>query len=290
MSEQDTFISHLVELRDAADARAARGAGSCSSCCSSVPARGAIYDLLARAADARAARGREDDRHRRDHAVHGADEDHRAGGASCSRCPTCSTRRGRSSRPGLYEHEKKLALPLVVASTLLFLARRRVLLLLRVRHGVHLHQRASRRSRSRRRRTSRPTSASCITMFLAFGLTFEIPIVVIVLVRIGRGEHREAEGGAALLDRRRLRGRRGGDAARRALAVHARDADVPALRGRALRRPLHREAGGERDRKARRRRAMDASSTGPTPEQVHRVAGYCAAARCWRPAACRRSP
>ena len=86
--------------------------------------------------------------------------------------------------PGLYEHEKKLALPLIVASSVLFFA------------GVafcyffvfgkvfaFIHDFA-------------PTSITpapdieayfsfVITMFLAFGITFEIPIVVIVLVRMG---------------------------------------------------------------------------------------------------------
>ena len=86
--------------------------------------------------------------------------------------------------PGLYEHEKKLAAPLVVASSVLFVAGMAFCYYFvfgRVFAFIH----DSRRSRSRRRPTSRPTSASCITMFIAFGVTFEIPIVVIVLVRMG---------------------------------------------------------------------------------------------------------
>ena len=86
--------------------------------------------------------------------------------------------------PGLYEHEKKLALPLVVASTLLFF------------FGVafcyyfvfgkvfaFIHDFAP--------KSIMPAPdieayfAFVINMFLAFGLTFEIPIVVIVLVRMG---------------------------------------------------------------------------------------------------------
>ena len=86
--------------------------------------------------------------------------------------------------PGLYEHEKKLALPLVVSSTLLFLA------------GVgfcyyfvfgkvfaFIHDFAPKSI------TPAPDIEAyfsfVITMFLAFGVTFEIPIVVIVLVRMG---------------------------------------------------------------------------------------------------------
>lgn len=86
--------------------------------------------------------------------------------------------------PGLYEHEKRLALPLVVASTVLFLA------------GVgfcyyfvfgkvfaFIHDFAPKSI------TPAPDIEAyfsfVITMFLAFGITFEIPIVVVVLVRMG---------------------------------------------------------------------------------------------------------
>ena len=86
--------------------------------------------------------------------------------------------------PGLYEHEKKLALPLVVASTALFFA------------GVafcyffvfgkvfaFIHDFAPKSI------TPAPDIEAyfsfVITMFLAFGITFEIPIVVMVLVRMG---------------------------------------------------------------------------------------------------------
>ena len=86
--------------------------------------------------------------------------------------------------PGLYEHEKKLALPLIVASSLLFFV------------GVafcyffvfgkvfaFIHDFAPKSI------TPAPDIEAyfsfVITMFLAFGITFEIPIVVIVLVRMG---------------------------------------------------------------------------------------------------------
>jgi sec-independent protein translocase protein TatC len=86
--------------------------------------------------------------------------------------------------PGLYEHEKKLAVPLIVASTVLFFV------------GVgfcyffvfgkvfaFIHDFAPKSI------TPAPDIEAyfsfVITMFLAFGITFEIPIVVIVLVRMG---------------------------------------------------------------------------------------------------------
>ena len=86
--------------------------------------------------------------------------------------------------PGLYDHEKRLALPLVVASTALFLAGvafcyffvfQKVFAFI---HGF-----------APKSITPAPDIEAyfsfVITMFLAFGVTFEIPIVVIVLVRMG---------------------------------------------------------------------------------------------------------
>ena len=100
-------------------------------------------------------------------------------------------------------------------------------------------------------------------MFLAFGITFEIPIVVIVLVRMGIVSVEKLKEARPYVDRRRLRRRRGGDAARRAVAVHARGADVHPLRGgpvlRALRRRARQAGVGIQDRslEGALRRALD---------------------------------
>ena len=86
--------------------------------------------------------------------------------------------------PGLYEHEKKLALPIVVASTLLFLV------------GVAFCYYFVFGTVFRFINDFAPKSITpapdieayfsfVITMFLAFGVTFEIPIVVVLLVRAG---------------------------------------------------------------------------------------------------------
>ena len=86
--------------------------------------------------------------------------------------------------PGLYEHEKKLALPIVFASTALFLV------------GVAFCYFFVFGTVFRFINDFAPKSITpapdieayfsfVITMFLAFGLTFEIPIVVVILVRAG---------------------------------------------------------------------------------------------------------
>src|SRR5688572_20196253 len=86
--------------------------------------------------------------------------------------------------PGLYSHEKKLVLPLVVASTLLFLlgiAFCYFFVFGVVFDFVNKIAPAS--------ITVAPDIEQylnfVLTMFLAFGVTFEVPIVVILLVRFG---------------------------------------------------------------------------------------------------------
>src|SRR5688572_10398740 len=86
--------------------------------------------------------------------------------------------------PGLYSHEKKLVMPLVVSSTILFLLG--VAFCYFVVFGVVFEF------------VNKIAPASItvapdieqylnfvLTMFLAFGVTFEVPIVVIVLARMG---------------------------------------------------------------------------------------------------------
>jgi sec-independent protein translocase protein TatC len=86
--------------------------------------------------------------------------------------------------PGLYEHEKQLAVPIVVASTALFLlgvAFCYYLVFGQIFTFIHGFAPKS--------ITPAPDIEAyfsfVITMFIAFGLTFEIPIVVIILVRSG---------------------------------------------------------------------------------------------------------
>ena len=86
--------------------------------------------------------------------------------------------------PGLYEHEKKLALPLIVASSVLFfLGVGFCYFFVFGKVFAFIHDFAPKSI------TPAPDIEAyfsfVITMFLAFGITFEIPIVVIVLVRMG---------------------------------------------------------------------------------------------------------
>jgi sec-independent protein translocase protein TatC len=86
--------------------------------------------------------------------------------------------------PGLYSHEKKLVLPLVVTSTLLFVLG--VAFCYFFVFGQVFKFIASFAPKSI---TPAPDIEQylsfVLTMFLAFGLTFEVPVALIVLVRFG---------------------------------------------------------------------------------------------------------
>ena len=86
--------------------------------------------------------------------------------------------------PGLYSHEKKLVLPLVISSTVLFVA------------GVAFCYFIVIPGMSRFIQAFAPASITAapdieqyfgfvLTLFLVFGIAFEVPIAVIVLARIG---------------------------------------------------------------------------------------------------------
>jgi sec-independent protein translocase protein TatC len=86
--------------------------------------------------------------------------------------------------PGLYSHEKKLVLPLVVSSTMLFIA------------GVAFCYFLVIPGMSKFIQAFAPASITAapdieqyfgfvLTLFLVFGIAFEVPIAVIVLARIG---------------------------------------------------------------------------------------------------------
>ncbi len=86
--------------------------------------------------------------------------------------------------PGLYLHEKKLVLPLVVSSTLLFFVGVAFCYFFVFRQVFGFIQSFAPKSI-----TAAPDIEAylsfVLTMFMAFGLAFEVPIVVVVLARLG---------------------------------------------------------------------------------------------------------
>ncbi|HCT9233377.1 TPA: twin-arginine translocase subunit TatC, partial [Escherichia coli] len=86
--------------------------------------------------------------------------------------------------PGLYSHEKKLALPLIFTSTLLFIAGMAFCYFVVFRTVFHFIATFAPQSI-----TPAPDIEAYLgfvmTMFMAFGITFEVPIAVILLVKTG---------------------------------------------------------------------------------------------------------
>ena len=86
--------------------------------------------------------------------------------------------------PGLYEHEKRLALPIVISSTLLFLVG-----VLFCYYWVFGKVFAFIATFAPKSITVAPDIEAYVNfvlgMFLAFGLAFEVPVVVVVLVLMG---------------------------------------------------------------------------------------------------------
>jgi sec-independent protein translocase protein TatC len=86
--------------------------------------------------------------------------------------------------PGLYSHEKRLVLPLVISSTLLFFVGVAFCYFFVFGQVFKFIQSFAPKSI-----TAAPDIEEylgfVLTMFLAFGLTFEVPIVVVVLARFG---------------------------------------------------------------------------------------------------------
>lgn len=86
--------------------------------------------------------------------------------------------------PGLYRHEKRLALPLIASSTLLFILGMAFCYFFVFRTVFHFITNFAPQSI-----TPAPDIEAYLsfvmTMFLAFGVTFEVPVVVVLLVKSG---------------------------------------------------------------------------------------------------------
>ena len=86
--------------------------------------------------------------------------------------------------PGLYQHEQRLALPLIASSTLLFLLGMAFCYFVVFRTVFHFIANFAPQSI-----TPAPDIEAYLsfvmTMFIAFGVTFEVPVAVVLLVRSG---------------------------------------------------------------------------------------------------------
>ena len=182
MSEQESFISHLVELRQRL-VRAVVAVGVLFVALFLWPGSGYIYDLLAAPLMSALPEGAK-------MIATGVITPFMvpvkvtALAAFLIALPYVLFQAWAFVAPGLYEHEKKLALPLVIGSTVLFLAG--VAFCYYLVFGTVFKVINDFAPKSI---TPAPDIEAyfsfVITMFLAFGITFEIPIVVLLLVRTG---------------------------------------------------------------------------------------------------------
>lgn len=86
--------------------------------------------------------------------------------------------------PGLYAHEKRLVLPLVIASSVLFILGMAFCYFFVFGTVFHFINEFAPKSITPAPDIEQYLSF-VLTMFIAFGVTFEVPVIVIVLVRFG---------------------------------------------------------------------------------------------------------
>jgi sec-independent protein translocase protein TatC len=181
MSE-DTFISHLVELRDRL-IRALLAIGAVTIVLSIWPGIGGVYDVLARPMTQALPEGT---RMIATGVVSPVFVPLKVTilAALMIALPYVLYQVWAFVAPGLYAHEKRIALPLVMSSTVLFFLG--VAYCYFVVFGLIFR---AIQSFAPQAITPAPDIEAyltfVITMFLAFGITFEIPLVQLVLVRSG---------------------------------------------------------------------------------------------------------
>jgi sec-independent protein translocase protein TatC len=179
---EQPFVAHLVELRDRL-VRSLLGIGIVFAILSVFPGPAALYDLLARPLVAQLPAG-----------SHLIATDVISPflvplkitllAAFLIALPWVLYQVWAFVAPGLYSHEKRLVLPLVVSSTLLFLGGVAFCYFIVFGRVFHFIQAFAPKSVS----VAPDIEAYLgfvLTMFLAFGATFEVPIVVVVLTRMG---------------------------------------------------------------------------------------------------------
>ena len=182
MSQQETFISHLIELRDRI-IKAFIAVAVAGVALALYPGPAALYDILAQPLVA--------------HLPEGATLIATSVispflvplkillmTAFLIALPVVLYQVWMFVAPGLYSHEKKLILPLVVSSTVLFLVGVAFCYFFVFGQVFKFIQSFAPKSI-----TAAPDIEAylsfVLTMFIAFGLAFEVPIVVVVLARLG---------------------------------------------------------------------------------------------------------
>lgn len=182
MTQQDTFISHLIELRT----RLLKAVGAILVVFIALflyPGASAIYDMLAQPMLAALPQGTR-------MIATGVITPFMVPikvtllAAFVIALPVVLYQAWAFVAPGLYKHERRLALPLIFSSTVLFIAGMAFCYFVVFRTVFHFIAGFAPQSI-----TPAPDIEAyvsfVITMFVAFGITFEVPVAVILLVKAG---------------------------------------------------------------------------------------------------------
>ncbi len=161
--------------------------------------------------------------------------------------------------PGLYKHERGAFLPYLVATPFFFVLGSMlvyfIVLPMLVRFSLGMQQIGGDETAQIQLLPKVGEYLSLMmSLIFAFGVAFQLPVILTLLGRIGIVTLEDAAREAALFHRRRLRDRRRADAARRDQPGLARDTAAGALRGRDRRGP-HRGKEGRRRKAATRHAA-----------------------------------
>ena len=179
---EQPFVSHLIELRDRL-IRACIAVGVCFLALSIYPGPAGLYDLLAAPLTAHMPSGT-------GLIATGVISPFLVPlkitllGGFMIALPVVLYQAWAFVAPGLYMHEKKLVLPLVISSTLLFFAGVGFCYFFVIAKVFTFIQNFAPKSVSAMPDIEAYLSF-VLTMFIAFGAAFEVPIVVVVLARMG---------------------------------------------------------------------------------------------------------